>query len=275
MKIAHQAVWTVESRLRESLSLESVAAGLGVSAFHLARAFSASHGMSLMRYVRRRRLAEAAQALVNSNARVIDIAMEAGYGSQEAFTRAFVSEFATPPQTFRNQPQRPVKGLEAILMEPDSTIVLQPPRIVSLDALRLIGLARRYNEQTSAQIPDQWAKFNELNVAPSAAEPAYGVCYNTDVDGNMDYLCGVEVPSFEGVPENRDRLTVPAQTYAVFAHQGHVSEIRRVWQAIWNQGLVDAKLTTSQGPEIEKYPPEFDPETGNGGFEIWIPVKSA
>ena len=273
MKIAYRAVWTIESRLREPLSLETVGARLGVSTFHLARAFSASHGMTLMQYVRRRRLTEAAQQLLESDTRIIDVALDAGYGSQEAFTRAFSAEFHAPPQAFRHHHRnQPFKGMEAILMEPNSTIKLKPPRIVSLDALRLIGLSRRYNEQTSAQIPDQWAQFNQLHVVQTG-EAAYGVCYNNDTEGNLDYFCGIDVTTYRGPSEDHDRLTVPAQTYAVFRHDGHISEIRDVWKAIWNEGLVNAQLTVSEGPQFEKYGPEFDPQTGNGGYEIWIPIE--
>ncbi len=190
--------------------------------------------------------------------------------------RAFSKEFGRPPRTFRQQHQQgPIGGLEAILMAQDPIYELEPPRVVALEALRLVGLARRYNELSSAQIPDQWAEFNQLNIVQAEGEATYGVCYNADAEGNLDYLCGVAVTGFDGVDAQCDRLTIPAQTYAVFSHSGHVSEIRQVWQAIWNQGLPAAGLTASEGPEFEKYAPSFDPITGNGGFEIWIPVKLA
>lgn len=275
MRIAHRAVWLMESRLREPLTLAVIASELGVSPFHLARAFSATHGLSPMHYLRRRRLAEAARRLGSSDARIIDVALDAGYGSQEAFTRAFVLEFRQSPQRFRQQRggTAPI-GLEAILMEPELTIELKSPRIVDLPELRLVGLSRRYDQPSSAQIPDQWVQFSALGLI-GADDTTYGVCYNGDGEGNMDYLCGVEVADFGASPARLDRLTIPPQRYAVFAHAGHISEIRDVWSAVWNQGLADAGLAAVEGPDFERYGAEFDPATGAGGFEIWVPVRPA
>ena len=70
-----------------------------------------------------------------------------------------------------------------------------------------------------------------------------------------------------------DALRVPPQTYAVFTHDGHVSEIRRTWKAIfgtWSQE-VDYKLVDA--PQFERYGENFDPQTGNGNIEIWIPIR--
>lgn len=272
MKIGYKAIWLIESELAEPLSLEQLAQRLGVSAFHLARAFSTSHGLPLMQYVRRRRLSDAARRLLGTDDRIIDIALEAGYNSQEAFTRAFQAEFSVSPRSCRER--RPVlEFTEAILMNQDSKIRLQAPRLEKLDAIRLVGLSRRYNEQTSARIPEQWMQFNQAGIASADNPVAYGVCHNLDSQGNLDYLCAVQVDHFDQAAESRDRLTIPPQTYAVFSHNGHVSEIRNVWQAIWNHGLTDAGLVASEGPEFEKYGPQFNPQSGEGGFEIWIPVK--
>ncbi len=161
-------------------------------------------------------------------------------------------------------------------MQIESKIQLQTPRIINLDMTRLIGISRHYTAQTSAQISGQWAKFNELNINAPIVEQqtTYGVCHNADTHGNLDYLCAVAVDSYEGAPSELDRLTLPAQAYAMFRHEGHISEIRDVWKAIWNQGLVEHGLNVSEGPSFEKYGPEFDSKSGNGGFEIWLPVLS-
>ncbi len=272
MKIGYKAIWLIESELASPLSLEQLAKRLDVSPFHLARAFSASHGMPLMQYVRRRRLSDAARRLLDTDDRIIEIALEAGYNSQEAFTRAFQAEFSVSPRSCRERrPQ--LEFMEAILMNQDSKISLQAPRLEQLGAIRLTGLSRRYNEQTSARIPEQWMQFNQAGIASDQNPVAYGVCHNHDSQGNLDYLCAVQVDHFDQDDAARDRLTIPAQTYAVFAHRGHISEIRDLWQAIWNHGMSDAGLVASEGPEFEKYGPQFNPQSGDGGFEVWIPVK--
>ena len=65
MDPVQKAPWYVESHSRESISLEDIADACKVSPFHLTRAFAATMGLSLMRYVRARRLSEAARQLAS------------------------------------------------------------------------------------------------------------------------------------------------------------------------------------------------------------------
>jgi AraC-like DNA-binding protein len=83
-----KAVWFVESHFRETVTLEEIAQTCGVSAYHLTRTFATSMGIPLMRYVRARRLSEAARQLIQTKANIVDVALETGYGSHEAFTQS-------------------------------------------------------------------------------------------------------------------------------------------------------------------------------------------
>src|SRR6201993_1561952 len=74
----------------------------GVTDHHLARAFGVLTGQSLMRYVRGRRLTEAARSLAAGEPDILKVALEAGYGSHEAFTRAFREQFQVTPEDFRS-----------------------------------------------------------------------------------------------------------------------------------------------------------------------------
>ena len=69
-------------------------------------------------------------------------------------------------------------------------------------------------------------------------------------------------------------VAIPAGRYAVFTHRGHISDIRRTWYTIWNKALPDAGLTARQAPDFELYDRRFDPETGRGEVEIWVPVAA-
>ena len=102
---------------------------------------------------------------------------------------------------------------------------------------------------------------------------AFGVCHNGDTEGNLDYFCGLSVPDFEGIGATNDRLTVPAQRYAKFRHEGHISEMQDFWAAIFNDGLPQSGVEKTEGADLEYYGPEFDPMSGEGGYEVWIAVK--
>ena len=106
------------------------------------------------------------------------------------------------------------------------------------------------------------------------SQVAYGVCCNGDDAGNFDYIAGVEVPDYSDVPSEFSRVRIPEQKYAVFTHKDHVSSIRRTVNTIWNHWLPSSGFQMADAPNFERYDERFDPATGNGGFEIWVPIKA-
>lgn len=152
---------------------------------------------------------------------------------------------------------------------------LAPPRFENGKLLYLAGLAERYGcEAAGAGIPGQWQRLQPYlgHIGGQVGTAAYGVTYNTDEDGNMDYLCGVEVADFSRLPVDFARLRIAAQRYAVFLHRGHISAIRGTWAAIWNQWLPESEHEAADAPVFERYDERFDALTGNGEVEIWIPL---
>jgi AraC-like DNA-binding protein len=93
----------IETNLDKSLSLEAVADELGYSRYHLHRMFTKTIGLTIHEYIRRRRLTEAAKLLVFSGKPIIEIALQAGYESQQAFSSIFTSMYKCPPHQFREQ----------------------------------------------------------------------------------------------------------------------------------------------------------------------------
>jgi len=276
MNPVQKALWYVESHLREPIALEEAAAHSGVSPYHLTRAFDAVTGQSLMRYVRARRLSEAALLLLNGAPDILTVALDAGYGSHEAFTRAFRDQFGLTPEQVRGRGN----AADLTLMEPivmDSTPMpnLAPPRFVTSKPLLLAGLVARYNQATSAAIPSQWERLQPHlgHVPKQIGRTAYGACYNPDDEGNFDYLAGVEVSDFSDVPEGFGTLRVPSHRYAVFRQDEHISTIRRTLSAIWGQWLPEAGHKPADAPTLERYGPEFNSTNGTGGFEIWLPIE--
>ena len=101
MNAIEKALWFIESHFASEITLEDLANAGGVSRFHITRAFGAATDRSIMRYVRGRRLSEAAKALSNGAPDILSVALHAGYGSHEAFTRAFREQFGVTPEMIR------------------------------------------------------------------------------------------------------------------------------------------------------------------------------
>src|SRR5947199_9857858 len=97
MNPAQRALWYIESHLTEPMTLDEIATIGGVSRFHMVRAFAAATGLPVMRYVRARRLSEAARALAGGAPDILGVALDAEYGSREAVTRLFRELFGITP----------------------------------------------------------------------------------------------------------------------------------------------------------------------------------
>lgn len=95
------AIGHIEEHLTENLDLAAVADAVHYSKFHLHRMFAAAVGLTVHDYHLRRRLTEAAKLLVFSRKPIVDIALLAGYESQQAFTAAFRAMYKQAPGAFR------------------------------------------------------------------------------------------------------------------------------------------------------------------------------
>jgi len=272
---AQKALWYIESHLSAPLSLDDVAGMAGVSRFHIVRAFAAATGHSVMRYVRLRRLSEAARALANGAPDILSLALEADYGSHEAFTRAFRDQFGLTPDAVRARAT--VAGLplqEPVLMDSSPLDKLAPPRLVHNKPLLVAGVAERFSQDNGAGIPALWRRFHQTvsDIPARVGNAAYGVCCNGDDVGNFDYIAGVAVLDYSDLPRAFARVRIPAATFAVFSHVEHISAIRRTVSTIWNHWLPSSGYTVADAPFFERYDARFDPLTGNGGLEIWMPI---
>lgn len=274
MNPVDRALWYVERHFSRELTLDEIAGHAQVSPHYLTRAFGAVTGRSLMRYVRARRLTFAARQLADGAPDILSVALEAGYGSHEAFTRAFREQFGVTPEAVREQ--RSIDQLD--LVEPikmqQSISKLEPPRFESCKALLIAGIGERYSCESSAGIPAQWQRFMPHfgHVPGQIGRTAYGVAFNADDEGNFDYICGVEVASFSGLPAELARLRIPARRYAVFSHRDHISTIRSTMATIWTQWLPESGHQLADAPNFERYGEEFDSRSGAGGLTIWIPL---
>lgn len=278
MQLLTKALWFIESHFAEEIALDDVAAVSGVSRFHLSRAFQAGTGISVMRYVRGRRLSEAARALAGGAPDILSLALDAGYGSHEAFTRAFRDQFGMTPEQVRAKGDLSSLALvEPTLMRDANFVSLNAPRYEEAGPMLIAGPGARFGDDTKDGIPALWQRFGAALDAMDGKisdDVSYGVCHNDDGSGHFDYIAGVEVKDFGGVPDDLARVRLARQRYAVFSHGGHVASVRSTFHTIWSDWFPKSGHKMADAPLFERYGPEFDPATGNGGLEIWIPLKA-
>jgi AraC family transcriptional regulator len=272
-----KAIWYIETHLGDDLSLGGIADFVGVSRFYLLRAFGAATGLSLMSYVRARRLTEAARRLAAGAADILGVAIEAGYSSHEAFTRAFRDQFGRTPDAVRTQGDtRNIDLVEAMGMA-ENFVPLEAPRFEDGRVVLVAGLGERYTFDTNQGIPFLWQRFVPYigHIAGQVGHATYGVCCNMDGNGSFEYIAGVEVREFADLPPELRRIRIPKQRYAIFSHRDHVSALRLTVYTIWNKWLPASGYELADSPDFEFYGDKFDGATGTGTVEIWLPIKIA
>ena len=162
-------------------------------------------------------------------------------------------------------------------MDPARLNDLEPPRFETLPSMLFAGLQESYAYGGNAAIPSLWQKFNVHfgHIAGQVGNVAYGIC--THIEGEAEkfrYMAAVGVADAVELPEGFSTLKIPGQRYAVFTHRGHVSGIPATMHKIFGTWWPTSGLEHGDLPDmIERYDERFDPYTGMGVTEIWLPVK--
>ena len=152
------------------------------------------------------------------------------------------------------------------------------PRMEYGKPLLIAGLRRHFAAPSNA-IAEQWTQFAHYlgNIPGQVGGVAYGLCFPQSK--GLDYLSGVEVSSIDSAPPELAWTMIPAQKYAVFSHNEHVSKLLETLDAIQHDWLPSSGHTAAEGASgapcfFERYGEKFDPKTGMGDIEVWVPIKS-
>jgi AraC family transcriptional regulator len=279
MQTIGKALWYIESHIGEPFTLDDVAHVSGLSRFHLARTFAGIVGQPVLAYARGRRLSEAARLLADGAPDILQVALAVGYGSHEAFTRAFRDRFGITPEDVRARRTLANLAMTEPVRMPDQTPTpTAPDRFVSAKAMLFVGLRRYFRFEERAGIASLWHAFGPhlgsiTNTIPGAA---YGLCLapaDPSDEAGFDYAPAVEVSSLSDLPEGLSGIRIAPRAWAIFRHAGHVATLGATcaaageWLAGSGRQPADCAMQM-----IERYGPEFDASTGNGGCEVWIPV---
>jgi AraC family transcriptional regulator len=271
-----ELLWYIERELGAHLELSKIAGHCGLSSFSMARVFAASTGWPVMRYVRARRLSQAAKALRLGVSDILEVALSAGYGSHEAFTRAFGEMFGITPKQARDT-DRDLQLLEPLRLKEIKAIKLSDPRFETRPSFVIAGLGDRFTFEKNEGIVGLWNRFVlYMGSVPGQVDGrSYGLCCNPGDDGSFDYIAGVEVSASEGLPAGFRSCRVPEQYYAVFRHLGHISTTHQTFYTIFNSWLPTSEYSLADAPEFEQYSSDFNPSASKGFVEVWIPVSPA
>lgn len=156
------------------------------------------------------------------------------------------------------------------------TLGLGTVRFEDRGEFSITGINESYTFETRSNIPVQWERFApHIGTVPGQMGPeSYGVSWNYEPGRRFDYLCGVAVTSPNSLSKDFTKVDLPARRYAVFTHSGPVQKLPETIHAIWTQWVPDAGLKLADAPCFEQYDERFNPTTGSGDVEIWLPLET-
>lgn len=275
----------VETHLSEPLDVAELASGIGTTEYHLRRMFSSLSGMSLTEYVRRRRMTRAAADVINGRP-LLDTAVAFGYGSTEAFGRAFQAVHGATPGEVRRSggPLSTQQTLRFRLTVEgnttmDTRIIERPAFVLAGYAARVPLIHRGENPHIRAHIASLPVQAHERLKALSDTEPAGLLQVSADVD--PDYTEGSELTYLHGVALEResersaslDVIDVPAGHWAVFTASGpYPSALQDVWAATAGDWFPSNPWRLRPGPSIVAVLDRAD-DFSTATTELWLPVE--
>lgn len=278
----------VEEHLGAEPDVPALAAALGTTEYHLRRMFSSLAGMPLSEYVRRRRMTVAASDVVRGGDDLLSVAVRYGYGSTEAFGRAFRAVHGAAPRDVRRDggPLRTQPQLRFRLTVEGSTPM--DTRFADRPAFRLIGHATRVpliHEGVNPHIQEHVAALpREAHVRLKAlgdTDPAglLQVCDDLAPDSaegsELTYLHGVAVSAATPAPDDLDAIEVPAGTWAVFRSSGAFPDaLQTTWAATASEWFPSNPWRLRPGPSIVAVL-ERAADFSTATSELWLPVEPA
>ncbi|MBZ6257955.1 AraC family transcriptional regulator [Streptomyces olivaceus] len=278
----------VEEHLGTEPDVPALAAALGTTEYHLRRMFSSLAGMPLSEYVRRRRMTVAASDVVRGGDDLLSVAVRYGYGSTEAFGRAFRAVHGAAPRDVRRDggPLRTQPQLRFRLTVEGSTPM--DTRFADRPAFRLIGHATRVpliHEGVNPHIQEHVAALpREAHVRLKAlgdTDPAglLQVCDDLAPDSaegsELTYLHGVAVSAATPAPDDLDAIEVPAGTWAVFRSSGAFPDaLQTTWAATASEWFPSNPWRLRPGPSIVAVL-ERAADFSTATSELWLPVEPA
>ncbi|MEU6074825.1 AraC family transcriptional regulator [Micromonospora sp. NPDC047074] len=279
----NQAMEHIERHLDQPIEVDELARIAVTSEYHLRRIFSALAGVGLSEYIRRRRLTVAGAEVLAGERTLLDIAVRYGYGSTEAFARAFHAVHGVGPgdarrtgAALRSQPRMSFR----LVIEGSSSMRY---RIVRKDGFRLVGRKARLplvHEGMNPAIvafvrsigPETVSRIEALSdQEPQGVVNVSDKVADSRAEGTeLDYWYGV-VTGAE-VPEDLDALEVPAGTWAVFEASGAFPQaVQYLWRDVFTQWFPSNPYRSRPGPEISRTRVSADGTEADA--ELWIPVE--
>ena len=276
----HKAIGYMEENLREDLSIQDISQKVALSPFYFQKGFAMLCGMTVAEYLRQRRLSAAGSEVINTDRKIIDIALEFGYDSPDSFTKAFTRFHGVTPSALRKG-----RGAVRSFAPLQIKITLEGGQnmecnIMKKEAFTVLCRSKTFKyEDAFAQIPQFWEEHYRSGGGKVVCG-MYGINLDESMSGSeFEYLIADDYDPAKEVPEGFSVRTIPAHTWAVFPCTGKMPQaLQGLNQRIFSHWLptnADYKIAAGINVELYSDASKFEKGTQDQEYysEIWIPVE--
>jgi AraC family transcriptional regulator len=275
----------IEARLDQEIPLEDVARAAGISQWHFQRIFKALTGETLKAYIRARRLAGSLERLLTTKLRILDIALTAGFESQEAFARAFKHAFGLTPQKYRGIGDKSLflkkVSFDADYLKHINQNVSLTPELYDQPSLVLVGKRTLFfsvdseRNNIGEQLVPLWKGFlSRLSeIEYRVGDDCYGVV-RQEAPGSerLEYHAATAVTAVGKLPEGFVAFELPAAKYARFAHRGPVQDVNHTVNYAYSTWLAQSEHRHTYAPDLEIYGADYHPTSSDSVIYYAIPI---
>ncbi len=269
----------IGKHLDEKLTLDQLSDVACFSKYHFHRLFTAYTGLSLQQYIRWLRLKRAAhQLIVYKDKPIIAIAINAGFESHEAFTRAFKQSCGVSPSVFRSQMswQSWEKPPYCLPKQGDMkmNVVVKEMKARRLAVLEHRGDPKNVGDSVNKLI--NWAKAQPFDLKPKPGE-AFGFAYDdpkTTPGEEFRFDLAITVPEQTKLGGEIMEKRLPAGRYAVTVHKGSRDNISDSVYGLYRDWLPKSGEELGDLPCIFRYY-NFDHQVAETELvtECWLLLK--
>lgn len=269
----------IHANLDQPLSLEQLAEQSCWSRWQLQRVFLHETGLTVAHYVRELKLSRAAEALLTSRQRVLDLALCYGFGSEVSFSRAFKQQFGCSPLAYRKRGMR--LGLRTPLVRVHTPLASAPRlvqvRVESQPGFMLQGVKGLIRGLFASEpdfqqtVPAIWRALRRAGGLDRAGD-LIGVVAVSGAGEPLVYWAGVAAEEGSEPPSGLARLAIPPQEYAVLTHVGPISQLGQTLNWFILHWLPTSGYRGLDGFELERYTPDFDGQQPYARMEYWLPI---
>lgn len=278
----------IEEHIKENITTEEVANQIGYSLYHFSRVFSLCKGISVMEYIRNRRLSLAATQLFQGR-KIIDIALDYGFETPSGFAKSFRNAFGYSPTQFIKR----MAGYAETKTTLDIGGYIMNPVIVKRPEFKVAGYGIKTNVTGNTYTKDVasfWSNYNGenleskmYNILNPKKHGEVGLCVPLSEDGNAIYLLGVIVEDFSKVEEDMLTVVVPEAEYAVFTtlpvdttndmeQKEFAKIIASTWKYIFEEWFKDSGYVYDESKLDFEYYDERCHHRQDTVMDIYVPV---